>query len=109
MKRRYFDTPFTIFEEKKFASLKRDNEFFLRSQMQETHQYLEKLFLKTGFTFHMNYEIFVKITGPLYTECQAFSPVVQIGSPRPLTRKLVSPPPPPWFQGGGGHTLVPKI
>jgi hypothetical protein len=39
-----------------------------------------------------------------YTECQAFSPVVRIGShPRLLNRKRVLPP--PWF-GGGGHTRL---
>ncbi len=32
-----------------------------------------------------------------YTECQAFSPVVRIGSSCPLTRKRVLPP--PWFHG----------
>ncbi len=36
-----------------------------------------------------------------YTECQAFCPVVRIGSPRPLTRKRVLRPP-LWFRGG--HT-----
>jgi hypothetical protein len=41
-----------------------------------------------------------------YTECQAFSPVVRIGFPRPLTGKRVLPPPPlvPWG-GGGTHSL----
>jgi hypothetical protein len=29
-----------------------------------------------------------------YTECQAFSPVVRIAYPRPLTRRRVLPPPP---------------
>jgi hypothetical protein len=33
-----------------------------------------------------------------YTECQAFSLVVRIGSPRPLTRKRVCCPFPLWFQ-----------
>ncbi len=33
-----------------------------------------------------------------YAECQAFSAVVRIGSPRPLTRKRVLPP--SWFQKG---------
>ncbi len=36
-------------------------------------------------------------------ECQAFSPVVWIGSPRPLTRKRVFPP--LWFWGGGINVL----
>ncbi len=36
------------------------------------------------------------------TECQAFSPVVRIGSPAPSPRMRVLPP--LWFQwGGGGH------
>jgi hypothetical protein len=42
-------------------------------------------------------------------ECQAFSPVVRIGYPRPLSRKRVVPPPlPPPFgsKGGGTHSLV---
>ncbi len=42
---------------------------------------------------------------PEYTECQAFSfsPVVRIGSPLPLARKLVLPPP-PFGSKGMGHT-----
>jgi hypothetical protein len=36
-----------------------------------------------------------------YTECQAFSAVVRIGSPRPLTRKRVLP---PSLVPRGGHT-----
>jgi hypothetical protein len=35
------------------------------------------------------------------TECQAYSSVVRIGSPRPLTRRRVYP---HWFRGGGGGT-----
>ncbi len=34
-----------------------------------------------------------------YTKCPAFSPVVRIGSPRPLTRKVVLPPPPVLREG----------
>jgi hypothetical protein len=37
-----------------------------------------------------------------YTECQAFSPVFRIGSPRPLTHKRVLPP----FGSRGGHTRL---
>jgi hypothetical protein len=42
-----------------------------------------------------------------YTECQAFYPVVRIGSPRPLTRKRVLPHPLTWFvPAAGGHTRL---
>ncbi len=40
-----------------------------------------------------------------YTECQGFSPVVIIGSPRTFTCKRVLPPT-PLVPGGGGHTRL---
>ncbi len=42
------------------------------------------------------------------TECQAFSLVVRIGSPRPLTRTASEccPLPPPLVPGGGAHSLA---
>ncbi len=47
MERWILDTALTKFEEKKFSSLRRDKEYFLRtsrSKMQETAQYCEKQF-----------------------------------------------------------------
>jgi hypothetical protein len=45
-----------------------------------------------------------------YTECQAFSPVVRIGSPsRRLTRTRVLPPPPFGSKGGGTHSLAGRV
>jgi hypothetical protein len=42
----------------------------------------------------------------IHTECQAFSLVVQIGSPPPSLPASESYPPPPFgsMGGGGGHT-----
>ncbi len=44
----FFDTPFDLFKEKKFSSLRRDNAPFCwelkRSKMEETAQYFEKRF-----------------------------------------------------------------
>jgi hypothetical protein len=37
------------------------------------------------------------------SECQAFSPVVRIGSPYPFSPQRGLPS--PWFQGGGAHSL----
>ncbi len=55
MKRRIFDTPLVIFEEEKFSSVRRDNEYFLktrRSKMQQTAQHKKKRFFsKTGIGF----------------------------------------------------------
>jgi hypothetical protein len=39
-----------------------------------------------------------------YTECQAFSPVVRIGSPAPTSKRVL--PSPPFGSGGGGHTRL---
>jgi hypothetical protein len=44
--------------------------------------------------------ICLKLPSTEYTECQAFSPVVLIVYPLPLTRKRVLLPPP--FRSGGG-------
>ena len=44
----FFDAPFDLFKEKKFSSLRRDNELFRelkRSKMEETAQNFEKRFL----------------------------------------------------------------
>jgi hypothetical protein len=73
MKRRIFDTPFAIFEEKNFSSLRRDNKYFLRnkrSEMEETAQYFEKQFffirseifiaLSKSYAAHRNYAILSK-------------------------------------------------
>ena len=43
----FFDAPFDLFKEKKFSSLRRDNDPFwelMRSKMEETAQYFEKRF-----------------------------------------------------------------
>jgi hypothetical protein len=40
-----------------------------------------------------------------FTECQAFSTVVRIGSARPPPRQRMLAPPPIWFQGGT-HSLA---
>ncbi len=71
----FFYAPFDLFKEKKFSSLRRDNEL-KRSKMEKTAQYLEKNgFLWTDLRFYLPSKTlchtsklwnFVKITGPYY-------------------------------------------
>jgi hypothetical protein len=47
----------------------------------------------------------LKVLVTVYAECQAFCPVVRIGTPTPSSAsKHCSPPPTLWFWGGGRHT-----
>jgi hypothetical protein len=72
----FFDAPFDLFKEKKFSSLRRDNELFCelkRSKREETAQNFENGFIKTDLDFHCPSKILchtpkyniVKITGSL--------------------------------------------
>ncbi len=49
----FFYTQFALFEEKKFSSLRRDNEYILelKGQKCKNAQYIEKRFLSTGLWF----------------------------------------------------------
>jgi hypothetical protein len=54
------------------------------------------------------YEFFAFISGMLFagevSECQAFSPVVRIGSPRPLAHRRLLPS--PLWSRGGTHSIA---
>ena len=60
----YFDAPFDLFQGKKFSSLRRDNELFMRTEKAKNGRNRSKFALPKFYVTHRNYEIFSKSLVP---------------------------------------------
>jgi hypothetical protein len=60
----FFDAPFDLFKEKKFSSLRRDNELFMRTEKAKNGRNRSKFALPKFYVTHRNYEILSKSLVP---------------------------------------------